>query len=150
MFELKTSPGAIIGTFPVDERYTFIGSSVEYLSDRVWIRGEYFYQVAENDVDLNTRYIEVAYKVTEHWQIAARYEIDAFEIRSFQTFDLKLEHRDLAIGLNYWFNPNFVVRLSTHHIDGNHFAYPADLQEYLQGDFEDTTNLIVFGAQFSF
>ena len=57
------------------------------------------------------------------------------------------------MGLNYWWNPNFVFKLSFHHVDGNRFAGP-DLQELAQavasGTLQKKTNLVLFGAQFSF
>ena len=35
------------------------------------------------------------------------------------------------MGLNYWWTPNFVFKLSFHHVDGNRFAGP-DPQELAQ------------------
>ena len=58
---------------------------------------------------------------------------------------------DAAAGLNYWFSPQFVVKLSYHHVDGNRFARPEEAGETLRsGGLDSHTNLVALGAQFSF
>jgi hypothetical protein len=51
-------------------------------------------------------------------------------------------------------NPNLVFKLSYHIVEGNRFALPMDVADYLaayqKGSFDETTHLIVFGTQFSF
>ncbi len=39
-----------------------------------------------------------------------------------------LDHKEVALGLNYWWTPNFVFKLSFHHVDGNRFAGPDPLE----------------------
>ena len=60
------------------------------------------------------------------------------------------EHKEWAIGLNYWFNYNFVIKLSYHKVDGNIFAVPETVTEIVQDGFEEETHLFVLGTQFSF
>ncbi len=141
-------------TFEDDElnnRYSFIAASVGYISDRVWARGEYLRQTENEKVDVKPSYVEAAYKVDEHWQVAARYEYEDLE---FKFIPASTKHRDSALGINYWFNPDLVLKLSYHHVQGNRFAFPEDPAVYGQREstnsFEEPTNLILFGAQFSF
>ena len=65
-----------------------------------------------------------------------------------------MKHQETAFGVNYWFNPSFVVRLDVHQVDGNRFAFvdtPEQVLEALTTDsLDDQTQLIVLGAQFSF
>ena len=62
-----------------------------------------------------------------------------------------LEHDDLAVSLNYWFNSNLVLKFGYHKIEGNLFAHPADIfQAIIEDRLDDSTDLITFGAQFSF
>jgi len=60
------------------------------------------------------------------------------------------EHEEWAVGLNYWFIYNFVLKASYHYITGNRFAISSDLQEILDEGIEENTQLFIFGAQFSF
>jgi hypothetical protein len=72
-----------------------------------------------------------------------------------------LYHNERAAGLNYWFSPSFVMKLSYHHIEGNRFSQPDrdDLvakltTAYTAGSttipFPTTTDAMLLGAQFSF
>ncbi|GAK58837.1 hypothetical protein U27_05812 [Candidatus Vecturithrix granuli] len=140
-----------------DDRYVLFGISAEYLSDRWWIRSEYLAQKKSPKIEIDVAYLEVAYLLTEHWQIAGRYEVAEFGISApeFQGSPTSTEeHQDLVLGLNYWMNPNLVFKFSYHIVEGNRFAIPNDVADYLaayqKGSFDETTHLIVFGTQFSF
>ena len=64
------------------------------------------------------------------------------------------EHHEIAVGVNYWFSPSFILKLSFHDVDGNRLAHSDDPAEILRqiesGELNETTRLIRFGAQFSF
>lgn len=142
-----------------DTRETFLGH-FEYLSDRWTIRGEWGSLEHEDQFEEDGGYLELAYKVTDHWELAVRgedWEVD------FPNVNLSLlpaiipqlmEHEDLAFGVSYWFTPGFVVRLNVHQTEGNRFAFletPEQVQQALvTGRLDDETELIVLGAQFSF
>ena len=78
-------------------------------------------------------------------------EVD-FEISDMNT-DLApsiLKHEEWAVGVNYWFNANFVIKASYHNIKGNRFALPDTIGDVLAEGLDDTTHLYVVGTQFSF
>ncbi len=139
-----------------DSDYAFIGASVEYLSERFWFRSEYAGQHASEAYEFDAVYVEPAYKFTDRWQIALRYEwlngeaawLNVYFPQSF------LDHQDVAVGLNYWFSPAMVAKLAYHAIQDNRCAQPDSVQDFLyavqRGRFEEQTNLVSFGVQFSF
>lgn len=139
------------------EDQTVFGLQAEYLSDRWTVRAEY----AEAEVD-ETRegsYLELGYKLTDHWQLAAKYEqletrAEADEIEELGTFATTLKHEEIALGLNYWVHDNFLLKLSYHRIDGNHLALPVDFfalaEEGTLEALDDRTNLLLFGVSFAF
>jgi hypothetical protein len=142
-----------------DPSTDLLGAHVELIGDKLWLRAE----LATNDfggIDSDGYYVEAAYKLTRHWQVAARLDwwdaslggIDPSLLPPF--FDEILHHEDVAVGLNYWFSPDFVLRLDYHQVSGNRFAFPGDPERILQavtsGQFEEDTSLVLFGAQFSF
>ena len=71
-------------------------------------------------------------------------------------------HLEFAVGLNYWFDPDFVVKCSYHWIDGNRFAVPESPWNNYTTDGNNTaaslpdltydakTQMILVGAQFAF
>jgi hypothetical protein len=142
------------------------GLHLEYLTANMWIRGE-FMKHAESaitssgislDRDTDCLYVEAAYKFLKNWQAAVRYDwaegslspIDLSLLpRYFQEY---MKHKDIAFGLNYWFNPNFVIKLSYHMVEGIMFGWPhfEDAIAFLMGDFNNKTKLFQFGVHFSF
>jgi hypothetical protein len=141
----------------LNDRYVLIGASAEYLSDRLRICSEYLTQKETPKATADVVYVEAAYRFTDHWQAAARYEFADFDTNQpLLQYSPKsiLEHKEIALGLNYWLNPNLVFRCSYHIIEGNRLAFPEQVLDYLesilQGSFEETTHLILLGAQFSF
>ena len=61
-----------------------------------------------------------------------------------------------ALGFNYWFNTQFVIKTSVHWVEGNRYALPeggypeaADLTDW-GSQLDDDTRLFMLGAQFSF
>jgi hypothetical protein len=149
--------GVVQEDFSIAERTLFIGTFAEYLSDRWWIRSEYVMQRENPEISEDIVYCEIAYMLTQHWQLAARYEFLDMDVTApeFQYLpEPSYRHEDMAFGLNYWLNPNFVVKLSYHRIDGNRFASPDEpeniIRGLLAGDFEEMTQLFLIGVQFSF
>ena len=138
----------------------FVGLSVEYVSEIWELRGEYLLTYQDNpEYQSNKAYAEAAYRFTEHWQAAVRYEhntVDEYPDQGFlHDFDSLREHKELAIGLNYWFTPRLAVKGSFHMVQGNSFTGPADDNVYREGlatdSFnEEETQLFLFGVQFSF
>jgi predicted porin len=129
------------------------GMHCEYLSDKLSIRTEYAHlddKEGENEECVHAMYLEGAYYLQKSIQLAARYDQSKADIPQSEVEECKsiFEHTDLALGINYWFSPNFVVKLSYHWVTGNRFALPDELK----GDdvLDNKTNLIQFGAQFSF
>lgn len=132
----------------------------EYLNDPWTVRAEWGELEHGNTFKDTGGYLEVAYKLTEHWEIAARR--DHWEVE-YPGTDLStlppivpqlMEHDEVALGLNYWISPSFVVRFNYQQIDGNRFAFLESSDEVLEalltGQLEDETELLVLGAQFSF
>jgi hypothetical protein len=135
-------------------------ASLEYLSPRWSVRSEYGTLKRDIDFESESWYLEVAYRFTDHWQLAGRYDTAEVTLPStdFSTlppfFTHLLDHEDLVLGVNYWFGTKLVVRLSYSQVEGNRFAFletPAQVGELLMtGELDSKTNMIVFGAQFSF
>ncbi len=140
----------------------FLGVHLQYLSNRLWIRSEIIHVSKEREGPRNAYmdggYGEIAYKLTERWQIAARYDI--YEITSSSDLSAApsfvkeyLHHSDTALGVNFWLHQKLVLKLSYHMVDGIRFASAAfddPLRVLMHDEFEAETNLIQFGAQFSF
>ncbi|GAK58839.1 hypothetical protein U27_05814 [Candidatus Vecturithrix granuli] len=142
----------------LDEHYVIVGPSLEYVSENWKICSEYLTQIDSSKISLDSIYLEASYQVTEHWQIAARYENTNVEIEVppelYYLPSSIYEHQETVLGLNYWLNPNLVFKLSYHIVDGNRFAFPENGEKYLlhtlDGNFEETTHLLLIGTQFSF
>ncbi|WLE95760.1 MAG: TonB-dependent receptor [Candidatus Electrothrix communis] len=138
----------------------FVGLSIEYVLDTWELRSEYLLTSQDDPgYQRNSVYAEAAYRFTEHWQAAVRYEystVNEFPDQGFlDDFDSLREHKELVLGLNYWFTPGLAVKCSYHLVQGNSFTGPADDDEYkarlIAGSFnEDETQLFLFGVQFSF
>ena len=130
-----------------------VNLNTEYNQDPWLVRAEYSHSWVEvfPVMDVDNGYIEAAYKITQHWQVAARGEVSKteFDNAMFDALydDLGLmDHKELALGVNYWFNPSLVAKVSYHLIDGNGFAYPGDdeLSGALMGGDTDETTQAVF------
>lgn len=112
-----------------DWRRTTSGLHAELVNDAWSLRTEIARERDEANFSATGSYGEAAYRLTSHWQLAAthgRYNttlqnVPAANIALSPTL---LEHEETAGGLNYWFSPNFVVKTSYSHIDGNRFSHP--------------------------
>jgi hypothetical protein len=137
----------------ISGRHSAYGVHGEYLSEAWSVRGEYARHTDEDELRVDAFYVEVAYRFKEHWQAATRYDWSDTELEGVDVSAAPslLEHKDYAVGVNYWFNPNFVLKFSYHSVDGNRFALPESVdQAILNGTLEERTNLFIFGANFSF
>lgn len=140
-------------------RDTYLGH-VEYLGDRWAARAEWGTLEHKDSFDQEGGYLEMSYKVTDHWELAVRGEDWELEYPGIDFSTLPpilprlMEHQDLGFGVSYWFSPSFVVRLNVHETDGNRFAFVDTPEEVLAalttGELDDQTELIILGAQFSF
>lgn len=151
----------------VTEDPVFTGLSIEYLSDTWELRSEYLLTDQDDPrYQVDRIYAEAAYRFTEHWQVAVRYEhntVDHFPYQGFpyhseyiiDDFESLREHKELVLGLNYWFTPRLAVKGSYHRVQGNRVTGPADDAKYREGLWEgrfneEETQLFLFGVQFSF
>lgn len=125
---------------------TIVGIHGEYNLEDLVFRGEYVMKNDNNEVEkANSAYLEASYRITENWQAAFLYDYSKSDINDLESENSSLaKHTDIAIGLNHWFNQNFVLKLSYHMVDGNRFTM-SDGEE-----LEEKTNMISFGSQFSF
>ncbi|MDD5222977.1 MAG: hypothetical protein PHE84_03230 [bacterium] len=155
--EIKVFSGGKEIDYYVGDSHFLLDGHIEYLLDPVSVRAEYGHMRKLNgkDINYNSFYVEGAYKFLEHIQVAVRYDV---KLVDFNIPELPVNvpdsNKDLGFGLNYWFNPNLVIKASYHLIKGNLMAMPSDQMEYITavatGNFEDPTHLFVFGSQFSF
>ena len=60
-------------------------------------------------------------------------------------------HESVAAALNFWVTPEMVFKLNGYHIKGNLSAAPKNvILAAALGQLDETTNVLVFGVQFSF
>lgn len=155
-FSMDAGP---FGTFDIAEgRHVAYMVHTEYLTDVFSIRAEYEYLLkpsGDQNIELWGYYVEAAYRFLDHWQAAILFDQQKVEIVSEDIplpYLYPTEHQEWVLGMNYWFNPNFVLKAAYHRVDGNLFAQPTDLFASLFGDseLEEITHYFVFGSQFSF
>ena len=130
------------------------GFQGEYLTDDISIRTEYYHHTEGDDLTVDAVYVEAAYRFFEKFQLAGRWEWSDDDADGSGGLPSSLkEHQEVAVGLNYWFTPNFVMKTSYHHIWGNRFAFPSEdrLTTTIEsGLLRDKTDMVVAGLQFSF
>lgn len=140
----------------VGRRRRVYGIQAEYSRDALTVRAETMHEEVFEDLEATGSYVEASYRFAGHWQVAAeaghlRNEVFGID-PSGQPANL-LEHDDLALGVNYWFDDNLVVKLNYMRIRGNLYAHPPvdELPEIIEaGDLQERTNVVLAGAQFSF
>ncbi|MDA8019024.1 MAG: hypothetical protein MPN21_16405 [Thermoanaerobaculia bacterium] len=143
------------------QSYDVVGVHIGYEDEKWLARAEASrFDLGDDAFGADGAYAELAYHVTENWQLAVRWDwwqgdnsgLDLTQLPPF--VNQLLENEDLGFAINYWFTPRFVVKLNYHVIKGNRFAFPDDPDEILRAFFtqqlEDETEMIVFGVQFSF
>jgi hypothetical protein len=137
-----------------------IAAHAEYTRNDFAIRSEWGHLKNGSDFNVDSNYVETSYRIGQHWQVAARYDqlkvtLPGTNLSKLpKIFPQLLEHKETALGVNYWFSPNFVVRANYQRVDGNRFAFPetgAEVQAALaSGILDRKTDMILVGAQFSF
>ncbi len=153
---VSANRGDAVDSDAVDSKVRWVvGGQGEYLSGPWSIRSEYAHKEVRDDHVGNAFYLEAARRFGPHWQAAAQYDRFAAELPGVEApvAPSLLEHEEVAVGLNYWFNAAFVLKLSYHRVDGNRLAAPeADelTAVVASGQLQKRTNLFQFGAQFSF
>ena len=133
------------------------GLSAMYRGEQLWLSAEGFQIIEFDEEEALSGYVSAAWYFTEHLQGCLRWEKThvTFEGMSGPMSQLQ-HHEELAVGLNWWVNPNFVFKGSWHVIDGNRFAFPADITLgelaalTAAGGLHWRTNAFVVGTQFSF
>lgn len=152
---LRIGASAYTGDEIGSTRRVGVGLQAEYLAGPWSLRSEFVHETVKDDLKANGFYVEAAYHVDPHWQVAAQYGRLTSDLATVPApaAPSLLDHKELAASLNYWWSNNFVFKLSFHHVDGNRFAGP-DPQELAQaaasGTLKEKTNAVLFGAQFSF
>jgi hypothetical protein len=119
--------------------------SVQYEDDRWLLRAEYYRSYEKNFGDGDAGYVEGGVRLGEHWQVVAKVEATQLDWPDFEGPSSLLRHREAAVGVNYWFTRDMVVRASFHAADGNRFSLPDD-----DNEFNERTNEVMIGSQFSF
>jgi hypothetical protein len=153
---LRLGASAHTGKEVGSQRRTVAGVQAEYLTDRWSARTEYVHETVQEDLKIDGFYAEVAYRIGPHWQAAGQYGRLTSELFGVVVApgEPLLAHEEVALGLNYWFSPELVFKLAYHRVDGNRFAAPEDLESLpalvSSGQLRNRTNLVQFGAQFSF
>ena len=132
----------------------------DYTRNRFAIRSEFGHLKNGSDFNVDAGYVETSYRITEHWQVAARWDqvdvtLPGTNLNNLpKIFPQLLDHREAALGVSYWFSPNFVVRGSYQRTEGNRFAFPETSDEVkaalTSGNLDRSTDMILIGAQFSF
>jgi hypothetical protein len=139
------------------------GVQVEYATERFEVRGEYNYlEFHEQDGEVTGAYVEGGVNLTDKLQAAVRYETSTLDTTMslnpfYPLWPNTGEHDEWAFGVNYFIEPNLILRASYHMVEGNRFAYPATgVFNALKAQFafgvpmEDRTDMLILGASFSF
>jgi hypothetical protein len=155
---LKVSGSYFWGRTPEEDGLmpTWVGAGALQYEDDTWLlRAEYYHGYEKRvgsslngfveGAKTDAGYVEAGVRLGDHWQVVAKAEATKLDWPGFSGPKALLRHREAALGLNYWFTRDFVVRASFHAADGNRFALPdAD------NEFHERTNELMVGSQFSF
>jgi hypothetical protein len=139
-----------------------VGVQAEYMSDRLWLRGELAQKNHPGDLNVIEAgassiggYVEAAYFVTPHWQAALQYEglTTRLPVSVSPALRSLQHHRAWTVGLDYWLSPDLVFKASFQRIRGNRLALPSldELADAVtNADLRPRTNVVQVGTQFSF
>jgi hypothetical protein len=152
-YSLKLYASAMGGPFGLvsETRLKAYAGCVEYLTDKISLRSEVlFLRGVEKS---SAWYVEAAYYLTNHWQIAATY--DNLKVTDPpppvpQAASLK-ENHDVGIGLNYWISPKVVWKFNYYHVQDNRASRPDNaIGSAIDGTLKKKTDVLVGGVHFSF
>jgi len=145
-----------------EQKRTYVASA-ELARGPLVVRGEYGYFEVGDNYDADTAYVEASYRITEHWQVAARWDEFHLHLTIFDVFPnlppyllarRNTPHEELAFGVNYWVSRNVVVRASYSRVEGARFLFPTsdELAAHMSSGvpLKDETNVFIVGTQFSF
>ncbi len=104
-----------------------------------------FDQLSVANANSDAGYVEGGVRFGDHWQAVAKVEATKLYWSGFAGPQSLLRHREAAVGVNYWFTRDFVVRASAHIADGNRFSLPDN-----DSAFNERTKELMVGSQFSF
>ena len=138
---------------PDDARHTSAGAHVEYVTQSWSVRSEYSHVRDRQETSTDAFYLEAARRLGDAWQIAARYDRFAARMNEVDTDAAPslLEHREVTLGLNYWFHPDLVAKLALSDIEGHRFARPEDLADAVaDGALPQRIRHLSLGVQFAF
>jgi hypothetical protein len=163
-----TSPGDLVLRFSLYEgRLTpdedgkrqglvVYGVSAEWRNDDWWTSAELFHTIELGNEHSVAAYASVARFVTPQLQLAGRLDWRDNFVKGVGSSRL-LEHREAAVGINYWVTPEFALKSSFHLVDGNRFAVPmgsegapTQVQDLAASPPGRLTQALTIGTQFSF
>jgi hypothetical protein len=134
------------------DRVGLWGPQVEYRAEKWLVRSEYVH--SEGDTKRNSLYAEGTVRVWGPIELAGRYEWANLHFDGANAAGVPsdlLRHQEWAVGINYWVRPQWVWRLSFHYVTGNLYAFNPDVTTPAQAqNMSPTTNLVMFGTQFSY
>ncbi len=128
--------------------FNAFGPSVFFRGEKLWLSIEGFRSGERGASWELTANAEAAWFLTQQLQVAARY--DWTRAHPAEGADLipsrLLRHEEVAVGVNWWFSPQLVVKVSVHQISGERFVIP----EAGVTPRSDRTVAVVSGTQFTF
>jgi hypothetical protein len=142
--------------FSDEQPFRSAAAHLEYLTSRVWVRAELSTLSADAAFRFRSRasYVEVAAFLTDQVQPALLFDRVRDEVEDTEDLPGSVhEHDGWAVGLNYWVNPNFVVKASSHVARGNRLAWPRRgefIATFMAGAMKSETRMFQVGAQYSF
>jgi hypothetical protein len=132
---------------------TFYNLRAQYRRGPLELRGEFFKADTDAGQGIESYYAEASYRFLRKWQVAAQYENSELQLTGEGASIPKTlqRHESIGLALNFWVSPEFVLKLNGYSVDGNMIARPenASLDAFL-GRIDDSTGVLLVGAQFSF
>jgi hypothetical protein len=118
------------------------------------VRGEFFKVTSEGGQGTESYYFEASYRFLRKWQLAALYEHARLKLaeEDLESIPEPLQrHESIGLALNFWVSPEFVLKLNGYRVDGNLIAQPQNAAiSAVRGTLDETTYVLLLGAQFSF
>lgn len=132
---------------------TFYNLRAQYRKGPLELRAEFFKADTDAGQGIESYYGEASYRFLKKWQLAAQYEHSELQLsgEGARIPATLQRHESIGLALNFWVSPEFVLKLNGYSVDGNMIARPlqASLAAFL-GTIDDTTGVLLLGAQFSF
>lgn len=133
---------------------SLVNTYLQYERGPFTLRGEYFRAFADT-VEIGSGYAEASYKLGSHWQVAGLYERSSLvpDAGSFYSTlpEPLLRHEAFGLALNYWATADVVFKLNGYRVNGNQGARSDNPGvDAALGRLDDSTQVLVLGAQFSF